>query len=869
MKYKGFLVLLAFAFLRAEGRQGYQFDFQNPALSIEARLDDLLSKLTLEEKILQMQNRAPAIPRLAIPEYNWWNEALHGVARNGTATVFPQAIGMAATWNPELIRREAEVISTEARAKHHEDVRNNRRGLYQGLTFWSPNINIFRDPRWGRGQETYGEDPVLTSRIASSFVKGLQGNDPKYFKVIATPKHYAVHSGPESTRHSFDATTDKRDLYETYLPAFEAAIKGAGAWSVMGAYNRYLGEPCCASHLLLGEILRKRWGFPGYVVSDCGAIWDIYNGHALVKDASEASALAVKAGCDLTCGNEYASLLQAVKSGLITEKVIDVSVRRLMAARIRLGMFDPPEMVPYSQIPISMNDTREHDSLAADVARESIVLLKNEKKTLPMKKNLRSVAVIGPNADDVSVLLGNYNGLPSHPVTILQGIKNKVGPSTKVLYARGCELADGMIPRLAPIGPKNLQTSEGGRSIPGLTGSYYPNQTMSGDPASVRVDKSVDFDWGIASPAEGIPPDGFSVRWTGKLIADRSGTFMLGVTVDDGFRLFIDGAIFLEEWKNGGERSFGKEIAFKAGEEHDIRLEYYEHGGDAVARLGWGSTEIDPLAEAIAAAKDCEQIIAVLGLSPQLEGEEMSVRLKGFSGGDRTDLELPGPQARLLEALMALGKPTVLVLLNGSALSVRWAQQYVPAIVEAWYPGQQGGNAVADVIFGNYNPAGRLPVTFSNSVKDLPPFEEYAMKGRTYRYFKGTPLYPFGHGLSYTRFDYRKVDVSKRTVSPRDTIHVGITIANTGDSDGDEVLQVYVRYVSQSDRDPLKSLKAFARVHLKQGKEQHVRIPLATMDLKQYDEAIDDYAVKPGSYEILIGASSSDIRLTTRIQVNE
>lgn len=842
------------------------FPFQDPSVPPEQRVRDLVSRMTLNEKIAQMQNHAPAIQRLGVPEYDWWSEALHGVARTGFATVFPQAIGMAATWDPRLIREEADVIGTEARAKHHEAVRQNKGEFYPGLDFWSPNINIFRDPRWGRGQETYGEDPFLTSRVGVSFVKGLQGDDPKYFRVISTPKHYAVHSGPEPLRHMFDARTRTRDLYETYLPAFEACITEGGAWSIMGAYNSFDGAPCCASQLLLGDILRKTWGFRGYVVSDCGAITDIHAGHKFAHNSAEASALAVKAGCDLSCGGEYESLAAAVAQGLITEKEIDLSVSRLMTARVRLGMFDPPSMVPYALIPFSQNDSPEHSALALRVARESIVLLKNAKGALPLNKQVKSIAVVGPTADDLDILVGNYNGTPSHPVTILQGIRDKVGPGTKVTYARGCDLAEGLV-RLDSIPARCLRTKSGPSGREGLTGEYFTNMEMKGPPAFVRVDRTVNFQWGTDRPAPGFPAERYSVRWTGKLVSEVSARYVLGATVDDGVRLYIDSVLIVEDWKDNGVHAASRAIDLKAGNEYDIRMEYYQNGGDAVAALGWSLPGTDPATEAMTIARDADQIIAVMGISPRLEGEEMDVKLEGFLGGDRTDIVLPAPQEKLLKALAGLGKPIALVLTNGSALALNWENEEIPAIIDAWYPGQRGGNAVADVLFGDYNPAGRLPVTFYKSIKDLPSFENYSMEGRTYRYFTGEPLYPFGFGLSYTRFNYGNVRVARSTVRANDTIRVTLSLSNTGSYDGDEVVQVYVRYAAGRDGDPIKSLKGFLRTHVNRGEKRSVEIPVATKDLRIYNDQKKRYEVVPGAYELQIGSSSSDIRGTVRVQV--
>jgi beta-glucosidase len=866
-----FAGLLFFSVAKLDAQNAFQYPFQDPKLSNEQRVDDLLSRLTLEEKVGQMQNHAAAIPRIGIPEYNWWGECLHGVARNGIATVFPQAIGMAATWDPALIHEEADVISTEARAKHNEDIRHNRRGIYQGLTFWSPNINIFRDPRWGRGQETYGEDPFLTSRIAVAFVEGLQGNDPKYLKIVSTPKHYAVHSGPEPLRHSFDAEVTKRDLYDTYLPAFEACIKEAGAWSVMGAYNSTLGVPCCASDLLLDQILRKRWGFQGYVVSDCGAIRDIYAGHHYAKNVEDASALAVKAGCDLSCGGEYQSLVDAAKSGQIAEKEIDNSVRRLMMARFKLGMFDPAAMVPYAQIPISMNDTPEHDQLSRKVAQESIVLLKNEKNTLPLSKNLKSIAVIGPYAEDVDVLLGNYNGIPSHPVTILRGIRNKVGSAVQINYVQGAEPIERSTV-LHDIRAEYLKPPKGYGGV-GLLGEYFDNPTMQGKPVFMRVDTMSHYYWDLGSPGPGIPNDHFSVRWTGKLIPPATGMYHIGLRTDDKGRFYLGGKLLIDNWQPY-EMNVVKtgEVFLEHGREYDIRIEYGEETEYAGISFRWlkkqdESARTNGEVEAVNAAKNSDAVIVVAGISPQLEGEEMSVELPGFKGGDRTSLDLPAYEEKLIQSIQATGKPLVLVLTNGSALAVNWENEHVDAIVDAWYPGQEGGNAVADVIFGDYNPAGRLPVTFYKSINELPPFEDYAMKGRTYRYFGGKALYPFGYGLSFTQFDYKSVAVDKPIVTTTDTVLVGITVNNVGNYDGDEVVQLYAHQTGSLMDSPLKSLVGFKRVHVQKGSSQTVQVLLPIQNLRAFNDQKNDYVVVPGTYDLQIGPSSSDIRLTTSIEV--
>jgi beta-glucosidase len=714
---RGFFILTflfsVVPFLSAQ--QTYDFPFQNPALSLEVRVNDLVARMTTEEKISQMMNAAPAIDRLGIPEYNWWNECLHGVARAGLATSFPQAIGMGATWDQDLIFRVSTTISDEARAKYHEFIRNGSRKIYQGLTFWSPNVNIFRDPRWGRGQETYGEDPFLTGKIAVQFVKGLQGDDPKYFKTIATLKHFAVHSGPEPERHSFDAVTDERDFRDTYLPQFEMGIKEGKAYSVMCAYNRYKGETCCGSSKLLNGILRTEWGFEGYVVSDCGAISDIYRGHKVVATPAEAAALGVKSGTDLECANVYRNLKESLEKNLITIQDIDVALKRLFTARFRLGMFDPPEMVKYSQIPYSEVDCEKNKALAKETALKSIVLLKNKDNTLPLKKNIGTVAVIGPNSDQSFVLLGNYNGTPSDPITPLRGIKEKLAGVSEVLYAQGCPWAAGM-------------------------------------------------------PGQKSP----------------------------------------EELK----------------------------------------------AEALEVAGKANVIIMCMGITPRLEGEEMRVTVDGFKGGDRTRIDLPDVQQDLIKTINALGKPVILVLLNGSALAINWEKDNIPAILETWYGGQAAGQALADVIFGDYNPGGRLPVTFYKSVNDLPSFEDYNMTNRTYRYFTGEPLFPFGFGLSYTTFSYKKLKINT-TVHQGDSVKVAISVKNTGKLAGDEVVELYLKDLTADVPVPIHALKGFTRIHLNPGETKSVVLTLSPEAFSIIDTD-NQRKVKPGKFEVFVGDHQPD-----------
>src|SRR5215204_2628648 len=782
--------------------------YLDPALPLGRRVDDLVSRMTLEEKVSQMMNGAPAIPRLGVPEYDWWNEALHGVAFNGVATVFPQAIGLGATFDPRLVGRVADVISTEARAKYHEAQRRGDRARFRGLTFWSPNINIFRDPRWGRGQETYGEDPYLTGRLGVEFVKGLQGDDPRYLKVVATPKHYAVHSGPEPARHRFDA------------------------------------EPACASTHLPGDILRREWGFDGYGVSDCGAIDDIFRRHNFTKTPEEASAVAVKRGTDLECGDTYRALVAAVKQGQISEGEIGTAVKRLFEARFRLGMFDPPASVKYARIPFSENDSPAHRRLALEAARESVVLLKNEKNTLPLRKDLKSIAVIGPNADDVQVLLGNYNGQPSRATTPLEGIRQHVSPQTKVLYAQGTTLAalSGV-----PVPPSALR---------GLKAEFFANRKLEGAPVLTRDEEAVNFDWGMSGPAPAVPADDFSARWTGKLVPNVSGKYRLGATADDGLRVYLDGKLIVEDWTEHAPTTRTGEVTLEAGRSYDLKFEYFEGRIGAVAKLVWQPPALQtagaPYAEALDVARQADAVVLVLGISAQLEGEEMNVSEPGFAGGDRTDINLPARQQGLLEAVAATGKPVVLVLLSGSALAVNWAQEHTAAIVEAWYPGEEGGAAVADVLFGDYNPAGRLPVTFYKSVEQLPPFDDYRMAGKTYRYFKGDPLYPFGHGLSYTTFKYDNLKFASKRYTAGQNVELSVEVRNTGARAGDEVVQLYVTDAEGSAPVPVRALKGVRRVHLKPGERRRVGFTLTPRDLSLVDER-GRRLLEPGEFRISVG----------------
>jgi beta-glucosidase len=840
-------------------------------LTLQERVTDLVSRMTLEEKILQMVYDAPAIERLDIPAYNWWNECLHGVGRAGVATVFPQAIGLAATWNTDLMGQVATVISDEARAKHHEMVRRGIRHIYTGLTFWSPNINIFRDPRWGRGQETYGEDPYLTAAMGVAFVKGLQGDDPGYLKLVATPKHYAVHSGPESERHRFDAVVDERVKRDTYLPAFEACVKEGGAVSIMGAYNRVDGEPACASPTLLQKILREEWGFGGpdgldaYVVSDCWAIIDIYAHHKVVDTPEEAAALAVKNGCDLNCGSTYPALLEAVRQGLLSEADIDLAVTRLFTARFRLGMFDPPEQVPYAQIPYEIVDSPQHRALALQAARESMVLLKNKDNLLPLPKDLGSIAVVGPNANHLSVLMGNYNGTPAHAVTPLEGIRNKLSAPTKLYYAQGCGLVDGA-PPLEVVPSAFLRPAETDAGATGLTAVYYANKDHEGEPTMIQVDPAVDFVWKDATPLTGQSADPFSVLWTGYLVPPVSGRYRLGVDACSGYRLYLDGDLFVEYESVHNSALRSKEVTLEGGRFYHLRLEFFSHGLDPQAKLLWARPDLEYETPAMEAAGKADVIVAVMGISPRLEGEEMPVKVDGFDGGDRTSIGLPRLQEEFLKKLHGLGKPVVLVLLNGSALAVAWAAEHIPAIVEAWYPGQAGGDALADVLFGDYNPGGRLPVTFYRSVDELPPFNDYRMEGRTYRYFEGEPLFPFGYGLSYTQFLFTNLQISPGRIQAGDQFTVGCDVTNTGDRTGDEVVQLYIRHQQAVVPHPRQELKGFARITLEPGETKRVTFVLHTDLLATYDKDVRQ-VIQPGTIDLMVGSASDRLPLAGQLEI--
>jgi len=825
--------------------------YMDPSQPVNIRVDDLVSRMTLEEKASQLVNQARAIPRLQVPAYDWWSEALHGVANAGTATVFPEPIGLAATFDVPLIHGMAVVIGTEARAKHNQAVRAGRRDIMEGLDFWSPNINIFRDPRWGRGQETYGEDPFLTGRMGVAFVTGLQGDDPKYFRVISTPKHFAVHSGPEPSRHSIDVQVSKHDMEDTYLPAFRATVTEGKAGSVMCAYNRVNGEPACANTFLLKDQLRGAWKFNGYVVSDCDAVVDVFNGHHFAKSLAEAAAVSMKTGMDNECADfftkatntsDYVKYLDAVKQGWLTEKDLDVALKRLFTARMRLGLFDPPLMVPYAKTPESEIDSEAHRELALQAARESIVLLKND-GVLPFQAEIKKIAVVGPLAESVRVLHGNYSGTASRAITALEGIRKQFAAS-QVTFLPGMNFL-----RQQTVIPTAVLSTDDGQ--PGLKAEYFSGEELAGTPTVIRVDKLVDLQLFHPDSSALPPPSGmkdFSVRWTGSLTLAESDTYEIGLAGSMN-RLWLDGKLIVDDLTLHDSTSTTTTLQLEKGHRYALKIEY-RRGGFGT-KLVWLNVIADPIAEAVAAAKQADAVVAVVGITSQLEGEEMKVNLPGFEGGDRTSLDLPKAEEDLLEALKDAGKPLGVVLMNGSALSVNWANEHANAILDAWYSGEEGGTAIAQTLAGVNNPAGRLPVTFYTGVEQLPPFADYSMKNRTYRYFEGRPLYPFGYGLSYSKFEYSNLKLSAAALRAGDPLSVEADVKNASERDGDEVVELYLSF-PKSPGAPLRALRAFTRVHVKAGKTEHSVFVLQPRDLSHVNEA-GDRIIAAGAYRVSVG----------------
>jgi beta-glucosidase len=842
------LALLAFASFNAAAAAEPSGEnlpvYRDTSRPFDERAADLVARMTLEEKASQLVNDAAAVPRLGIREYNWWSEGLHGVAAAGYATVFPQAIGLAASFDVPRLKAVADVISIEFRAKYlAEQHRLGGSDWFAGLTVWSPNINIFRDPRWGRGQETYGEDPYLTSRLGVAFVKGLQGDDPTFLRAVSTPKHYAVHSGPEPSRHRDDIHPSQRDLVDTYLPAFRATVEEGGAGSVMCAYNAVDGVPACASNELLSHYLREAWNFDGYVVSDCGAVSDIYTAsrHGYAGTSEQGVALAFEAGMDLICGdaNEIEHIISAVKNGVLAEDVIDRALLRLLTARMRLGQFNDPADV-FPTITASDYDTDEHRALALDTAEKALVLLKNEGGFLPLRQAPQHIAVIGPNADTVASLVGNYNGEPSRPVTVLDGIKRRF-PGAEVTYAQGSGLID---PALAPVPSENLCTDARCRK-PGLTAEVFADRSFEGAPTETLVSDEVRYAW------EGERKNG-AIRWSGYIRAPEDGNYTFRYDADGGYRIWLDSKMVVDAWNVDWRPSIATGKAnLEAGKTYPIRIEAFQRRDHGNERFLWAVPSDQGAKHAVAAAKDADLVVFAAGLTSQVEGEEMHIDVDGFAGGDRTSLDLPAPQRKVLQQVAETGAPVVLVLINGSALSVNWADENLLAIIEAWYPGGQGGDAVAGAIAGDFSPAGRLPVTFYRSVDDLPPFSDYDMSHRTYRYFDGEVLYPFGYGLSYTSFDYRKARVSKKRVRANDNVDVTVDVINSGNRDGEEVVQLYVSRPGVEGV-PIRALAGFERISLAVGETRSVSF---TLDGRAMSIVGEDGVrrIPPGPVKLWIG----------------
>ena len=831
--------------------QAQTLPYQNPALSPAERAADLCSRLTIEEKVSLMLDRSPAIERLGIPQFEWWNEALHGIGRNGYATVFPITMNMAASFNDALVYKVFSAASDEARAKNMEAKRNGEMARYRGLSFWTPNINIFRDPRWGRGQETYGEDPYLTTKMGLAVVRGLQGYSyegkkpaSNYAKLFACAKHYAVHSGPEWNRHSFNVEQlPERDLWETYLPAFKALVQEGDVKEIMCAYQRIDGEPCCAQTRYLHQILRDEWGFKGIVTSDCGAIRDFWapGRHGFSTTQAESSAKAVIAGTDVECGSDYRSLPEAVKNGFITEEQINTSLLRLLQARFELGDFDPDDMVEWTKIPMSVVASKEHKQLALEVAREGMTLLQNRNNILPLRRD-QKIVVMGPNANDSTMLWGNYTGTPTQTVTILEGIRNKCGD---VPYIQGCNLTrNEVIVSLF----NDLKTPDGRK---GMRATYWNNEQFEGTPVTQTENTSSIHlvNGGNTAFAPGVNLEHFSVKYEGILTPQKDADIMINLNADDYTAVIFNGDTLVSRWNAHGVREQSYTQHVEAGKQYTIEVDYVQNVGMAFLAFDIAqrvNTDHNSLLQQVS---DADVVVFVGGISPRLEGEEMRVNEEGFRGGDRISIELPKVQRELIADLKRAGKSVVFVNCSGSAMGLVSESQYADAILQAWYGGEQGGNAVADILFGYYNPSGKLPITFYQNAEQLPDFEDYRMEGRTYRYFKGDALFPFGYGLSYTNFQIGKPTYNNGKVS--------VTVKNTGKCAGTEVVQVYVRNPKDVDG-PAKTLRAYQRVQLKAGESKTVSIPLPRSSFELWDAKSNTMRVVPGTYEIMVGSSSRD-----------
>lgn len=847
--------------------------YLNPALTPEVRAHDLVSRMTLEEKANQSINTAPAIPRLGVPPYDYWSEGLHGIARSGHSTLFPQAIGMAATWDAPLLGKVGEVVSVEARAKYNEAVRHDVHSIYFGLTIWSPNVNIFRDPRWGRGQETYGEDPFLTGSLGLEFVRGMQGNDPLHPRAIATPKHFAVHSGPESTRHSANVEPTPHDLWDTYLPHFRHVIVDGHADSIMCAYNSIDGQPACASDLLLKKVLRDDWKFTGFVTSDCGAIDDFFEkaAHRFSVDAEHAAAAGILAGTDTNCGDTYKALPAAIKQNLLSEADLDRTLERLFVARMRLGLFDPSEKSAYAKIPFSENRSIANLALSLRTSLESIVLLKNE-GILPIAPGrYKRIAVIGPNAASLSALEGNYNAVPRDPQMPVDGIREAFKGS-EVTFSAGAPYADGVA---LPL-PRTMLRPERNVAAEGLKAEYFaldhanPAASFHGKPVLTRRDAQIDFDWNSAAPVAGVKQEAFAVRWTGFIVPPQTGDLELGMQLahcypcndKERFSVKIDGKEVSSYETRGDE---GREsttprfhVNFADTNPRTLEIDYTHEAplfGGGIT-MEWVPPPDLLQKEAVAVASKSDLVVAMVGLSPELEGEEMKIHVPGFAGGDRTDITLPASQMKMLQDVAATGKPMVVVLLNGSALAVNWAQDHADAILEAWYPGEFGAKAIAETLAGKNNPSGRLPITFYKSVQDLPDFSDYSMKNRTYRYFKGDTLYGFGYGLSYTKFEYSKLKLTQTELRAGDLLTAEVEVKNVGHVAGQEVAELYLvpPAAGNGGLSPKLQLEGFQRVSLQPGESRKLTFTVSPRDLSEVD-AEGVRSVQAGEYSISVGGA--------------
>jgi beta-glucosidase len=815
------------------------------ALPVATRVADLVSRMTLEEKISQLNNDARAIPRLHVPGYNYWNEALHGVARDGIATVFPQAIGIAATFDTPLIKRMGADIAQEARAKYDLALRSGDVKLYQGLSFFSPNINIFRDPRWGRGQETYGEDPFLTGQLAVAFITGMQGPDPAHPVVTTTAKHFAVHSGPELLRHGFDAKPSDHDLRDTYLPAFRAAVVEGHVASVMCAYNAVDGLPACASPFLLQKTLRDTWGFKGFVVSDCNAVNNVHDGHHFVDTEAAAAAVALKAGMDNECTvkfgpheEDYAKYAEAFRQGLITQDDLDRALRRALAVRFELGMFDPADAA--REVPISAVDSAAHRQRALQVARESMVLLKNN-GVLPLTHPPKHIAVIGPLADSVRMLEGNYNGTPSHVTTIVEGIRRQF-PGSQIVFEPG---TGEFLREPMPV-PTSVLTTEDGH--PGLTLQYFETAQRNGQPLLTRIEPVVNLD---SSGDAGLR----FARWRGWLTPAVSGEYTLGVQGERD-QIYLDGKLIVDGRQHGTSQPGFADLHLQRGHRYAIMVDNAPSLSRSV-RLVWVRKDRAAPARALAAARQADLIIATVGITADLEGEESPLAIPGFKGGDRTSLELPAEEASLVESLKGTGKPLVVVLVSGSGLAVNGLQENADAILQAWYPGEEGGTAVAETLSGHNNPAGRLSVTFYKGVEGLPDFSDYSMKNRTYRYFTGAVLYPFGYGLSYSTFKYDNLKLSATPLAAGKPLNVQVQVTNTSTRDGDEVAQLYLQFGGAAGA-PGRALRGFQRLHLKAGESRAVHFALSPRQLSHVNEA-GQIVISAGSYQVSVGGGQPQL----------